>query len=84
MRRFLFMYQAFEIFLLNGKSYFFNLFKIEKAKKFINIIKNIKKDNELNFLLIENSIEHFKKIKIKSKWYKREIDSFKFFLHINK
>ena len=84
MRRFLFMYQAFEIFLLNGKSYFFNLFKIEKANKFINIIKNIKKENELNFLIIENPIEHFNKIKIKSKWYKREIDTFQFLLYINK
>ena len=84
MRRFLFMYQALEFFLLNGKSYFFNFFKIEKANKLIDSLKYIKELNKLNFLIIENPIEHLKKSKIISKWYKREIDTFQFLLYVNK
>ena len=84
MRRFLFMYQALEIFLLNGKSYFFNFFKIEKANKFIDNIKYIKELNKLNFLIVENPIEHLEKEKIKLKWYEREIDTFQFLLYVNK
>ena len=83
-RRFLFLYQAIEIFLLNGKSYFFNLLKIEKANNFMIKIKEIKIEKSLNFNIIENPKEKIEKDKIKRKWDKREINTFQFLLYINK
>ena len=83
-RRFLFMYQAIEIFLLDGKSYFFNLFQIKKTENFFFEIQIIKKDNNLNFKIIDKPIQEFEKMKIRKRWYKRQIDTFQFLLYINK
>ena len=83
-RRFLFMYQALEIFLMDGKSYFFNLFQINKAEKFFSAIEEIKKNNNLNFKITINPIKEFETMEIKTLWYRRQIDTFQFLLYINK
>ena len=83
-RRFLFMYQAIEIFLLDGKSYFFNLFQIKKTEMFFASIEEIKQEKNLNFKLIKNPIKEFEKMKIIKLWYSRQIDTSQFLLYINK
>ena len=83
-RRFLFMYQALEFFLLDGKSYFFNLFKIENAKTTIEKLKEIKNKRNIIFNIVENPCDEFKKKKIEKKWNCVEIETYQFLLYINK
>ena len=79
-KRFLLMWQAIEIYLKNGKSYFFNFLNHEKCKKILDIFKNnlITKDKirEQDF---------FKKEKIiTNEWVEERLSTFEYLLYINK
>jgi hypothetical protein len=58
-RRFLYMWQANEIFLKNGKSYYFNLFRVNKNDQFFEIMTELTK--QTNAKLIQNCKKYFKK-----------------------
>ena len=87
MRNFLFFDQAIEIFLSNGKSYFFNLYESFLCIEFINKIKsqyeNNKSDKEM-LEIIENPIEYFNKKKYCNSWLEGKITSLDYLLLINK
>ena len=64
-RRMLLMYQSFEFFCQNGKSYFFNLFKKENCDKAFKILKKINStldDKDKFEIYNENIDEEVKKI----------------------
>ena len=75
-RRYLFLFQACEIFLKNGKSYFFNFFsennKIEFFKLFDDTIKII------------DLKEDFRKKDYTQNWLKNKISTLSYLLQINK
>ena len=87
-RKFLFYNQAFEIFLYNGKSYYFNLYKEEKRNNFINQIKdklkNIKKNNKEQWEIIEDSVEYFNKNRYLNLWIDGKLSTIEYLLLINK
>ena len=64
-RRSFLMYQSFEIFCRNGKSYFFNLYKKEHCEnvfKILNVMReNLQTENKFD-LISENTSEEVKKI----------------------
>ena len=79
-RRFLLMWQGFEIYLKDGRSYFFNLFhesKYEKLKSFL--LKN----NELEPLIHKKDYLSKNKLVIEA-WEKNIISNYEFLLLINK
>ena len=79
-RKFLFYDIAIEIFLYNGKSYYFNLYHIHNINKFTKRIKEkINKEK-----LIENSIEYFEKKKYLNKWQEASLSTLDYLLLINK
>ena len=79
-RRFLLMWQGFEIYLKDGRSYFFNLFhesKYEKLKSFL--LEN----NELEPLIHKKDYLSKNKLVIEA-WEKNIISNYEFLLLINK
>ena len=78
-RRFLLMKQAIEIFLKNGKSYFFNLFKISNYIKFKEIIQQ----KELLKKLIEIPNE-FKNKEYYKEFMKKNLTTYEYILYLNK
>ena len=79
-RKFLFYNIAIEIFLYNGKSYYFNLYHIHNINKFTKGIKEkIGKEK-----LVENPIEYFEKKKYSNKWQDGAITTLDYLLLINK
>jgi len=92
------MWQAFEIFLNNGKSYFFNFYKINNCQNAFQIFKvliifkkKIKKENKYNFLVIKNSAKYFKKMNfckvnfsLIKKWMDGELSNFDYLCILNK
>ena len=78
-RRFLLMKQAIEIFLKNGKSYFFNLFKTSNYIKFKEIIQQ----KELSKKLIEISYE-FKNKEYYKEFMKKNLTTYEYLLYLNK
>ena len=85
-RKFLFYNQAFEIFLNNGKSYFFNLYKEEKRNNFIHLIKEKlkKRNNKEQWELIEDSVEYFNKNRYLNSWIDGKMSTLEYLLLINK
>lgn len=83
-RSFLYNFQAFEIFLKNGKSYFFNLFKPENLDLFYETIENLTK-NKLNIDLqiIKDYKNHFLKQEYTKKWSTNEITTYQYLLYVN-
>lgn len=79
-RRFLLMNQAIEIYLKNGKSYFFNLFKTSFLSQ---LISNLPLHNKNNVIIDYSSKEFNVNLIIKA-WYKSELSSFDFLLLLNK
>ena len=79
-RKFLFYDVAIEIFLYNGKSYFFNFYNINNKNKFVKIISEKLK----NDIIIKNSVEYFEKKKYSSKWLDGAISTLDYLLLINK
>jgi len=85
-KRFLFMLQGVEIFMKNGKSYFFNLFKFEHNSNFFKIISDIhlSSNTKYNFLIVNNLRKHFKKLEYSKKWVAGKISNLEYLLLINK
>ena len=87
LRNFLFFNQAIEIFLYNGKSYFFNLYQQTEC---IDLVKKIKEQfeayytNKEIFEIIENSIDYFSKKKYCNSWLDGKISTLDYLLLINK
>ena len=86
-RRTLLMKQSMEIFVKNGKSYFFNLFKKDLCDKvfhiFININQNLLLKNKPQFHIISKDIKLDSK-KIATLFKKGEITTYKYLLLLNK
>ena len=85
-RNFLFYNQALEIFLSNGKSYFFNLYEPYLCTEFINKLRSQcdnKGDKEM-FEIIENPIDYFNKKKYCNNWLDGKITTLDYLLLINK
>jgi len=89
-RRYIYDYRAIEIFLKNGKSYYFNLFVKENVNSFFEEIEKIQNKNNKNslnvydFLLIKDPIKYFEDNKYFFKWKKNEISTYQYLLYINK
>ena len=79
-RKYLFYEIAVEIFLYNGKSYYFNFYNIENKNKFMKIMKEKIKEE----IIIKNSIEYFEKKKYSNKWLEGKISTSDYLLLINK
>ena len=79
------MWQAIEIFLKNGKSYYFNLYLKEKVKSFFEIIDKTRSNNaENDFKIINDPIKYFGDHKYYEKWKNNEISTYQYLLYINK
>ena len=89
-RRYIYDYRAFEIFLKNGKSYYFNLYTKENLNSFFKEIEIIKEQNlknniiENDFPIIKNPIKYFEQNKYYEKWIDNEISTYQYLLYINK
>ena len=85
-RKFIFFEQALEIFLHNGKSYFFNLYREEICKKFFDDLENINnnKNNDYNFEIIKEPCDYFYKKKYTSNWLDKKLSTLEYLLLINK
>ena len=82
-KRFVYMFKAFEVFVANGKSYFFNLLTVDDYTNLVNVLK-------LKRVLPEsNVIDTPEKLKAKIKEYKAQwengvISTYKYLLYLNK
>ena len=86
-RNFLFYNQALEIFLYNGKSYFFNLYEQFLCNDFINKLKDQYENyypNREMIEIIDNPIEYFNKKKYCNNWLDGKISTLDYLLLINK
>ena len=87
-RKILFFNCAFEIFLFNGKSYFFNLYKKSQRNECIKLIKEKVKgknrENVENINIIEEPIETFSKNKYTYNWLDGKISTLEYLLLVNK
>ena len=84
-RRYIYDYRAIEIFLKNGKSYYFNLYLKEKVKSFFEILEKIRSNNaENDFKIINDPIKYFGDHKYYEKWKNNEISTYQYLLYINK
>ena len=81
-RCFVYIPQALEIFLKNGKSYFFNFIEENNLKQFYDIIMNIQDFFKLK--IIKNPKQQFFDLKITEKWEKEEITNEQYLLYLNK
>ena len=81
-RCFVYIPQALEIFLKNGKSYFFNFIEENNLKQFYDIIMNIQEFFKLK--IIKNPKQQFFNLKITEKWEKEEITNEQYLLYLNK
>ena len=79
-RRFLFMWQGLEIYLKNGKSYFFNLFS-ESTKN--NIFDYFKTDEKIKNLIRSRDFL-YKEKEITRKWAKYYLQNYEYLLLVNK
>ena len=78
-RRFLLMWQAIEIYLKNGKSYFFNFLTKENSKFILDMFKN---NNLLKDKIHEK--DFFKSQKIMTEWIEERLSTYEYLLFINK
>ena len=85
-RSFLYNNQAFEVFLKNGKSYLFNLYKEEFLSQFYTCVfdKSRLKKAKFNFSIINNPKKTFDELGFTKKWENGEIDTYQYLLYINK
>ncbi len=88
-RRFLFMSQAAEIFLKNGKSYFFNFFDENILNEFITNISEKIDNKEINFKIIsieknKKYMEEYKINQLQRNWINGDLSTLDYLLLINK
>ena len=82
-RRFLYLFQACEFYLKNGKSYYFNFFSEDNKIKFFSLFSN-KENNPYNIKIISDLKTEFKKKDYTSQWLKNKISTLEYLLFINK
>ena len=78
-RRFLLMWQAIEIYLKNGKSYFFNFLNKDKCQFILDKFKN---NNIIKDKIHEKN--YFKNQKITSEWVEERLSTYEYLLFVNK
>ena len=84
-RRSLLMYQSLEIFLKNGKSFFFNFFKINNLEKIYIFLSNINNTLPEEDKFIINSNLNKKEIKkILDLFKEGNLSTYKYLLYLNK
>ena len=85
-RSFLYNNQAFEVFLKNGKSYLFNLYKEDFLTQFYTYIidKRKLKKSKFSFSIVINPKKTFEDLGFTKKWENGEIDTYQYLLYINK
>ena len=79
-RKFLFYDVAIEIFLNNGKSYYFNFYNINNKTQFMKVMKEKISEDKI----IKKSIDFFEKKKYTNKWLDGVISTLDYLLLINK
>ena len=79
-RKYIFYGIAIEIFLYNGKSYYFNFYTYKNKNNFMNALRERIKEEKI----IINSIEHFEKKKYTNKFLEGKISTLDYLLLINK
>ena len=82
-KRFVYLFKAFEVFVVNGKSYFFNLLTVDDYTAFMNVLK------DKGVLTESKVIDTSDKLKTKIKEYKQQwenglISTYKYLLCLNK
>ena len=82
-RRFLYLFQACEFYLKNGKSYYFNFFSEDNKIKFFSLFSN-KENNPYNIKIISDLKTEFKKKDYTNQWLKNKISTLEYLLFINK
>ena len=81
-RRFLYLFQACELFLKNGKSYCFNFYSEQKKIKFFSLFTE---DNSLyNIDIIYDLKSDFKKKNYTKQWIANELSTLQYLLFLNK
>ena len=80
-RRYIYDYRAFEIFLKNGKSYYFNLYSKQILNKFM---EEIEKFTKLKNNIIKEPVKYFKEKNYYQKWIEDEITTYQYLLFLNK
>ena len=81
-RRFLYLFQACELFLQNGKSYYFNFYSEEKKIQFFSIFNN---ENDKNKIYIIYEIKSsFKKKNYTKLWLSNDLSTLEYLLLLNK
>ena len=84
-RRYIYDFRALEIFLKNGKSYFFNLYSKQNVLKFFDIIEKKKNSNKLyDFEIIKDPKVYFNQKNYSQKWKNDLISTYQYLLYINK
>ena len=81
-RRFLYIWQACEIFTKDNKSYLINFLNKTQLLSFQDLLNKLKGKN--NYKIIQNSVESFKFSKIYEKWQNSKISNFDFLNLLNK
>jgi hypothetical protein len=79
-RRFLYSFQACEIYLKNGKSYFFNFYSDEKKIDFVKIFR----DKQFNIKVISDLKTEFKNNNYTNDWLNNRISTLAYLLFVNK
>ena len=82
-RRFLYSFQACEIYLKNGKSYYFNMYSEEKKIEFFSLFSN-KEFNPYEIKIISDLKTEFKKKDFTHNWLNNKITTLEYLLFINK
>ena len=80
-RRFLYLFQACEFYLKNGKSYYFNFYSEEQKIKFFNLFNE---NNPYNINIITDLKTDFKKKEFTKLWQNNLITNLEYLLFINK
>ena len=80
-RRFIYDYRACEIFLKNGKSYYFNLYEKDNLNK---LYKELDKFKNVKDKIIPNPVKYFKDQNYYKKWIEDEMTTYQYLLYINK
>ena len=83
-KRFVYLFKAFEVFVKNGKSYFFNLLSVDDYTAFMNVLK-CKGVLNADVVVVDTPDKLKAKIKeYKSQWEKGLISTYKYLLYLNK
>ena len=82
-RRFLYSFQACELYLKNGKSYYFNFYSEEKKIEFFSLFSD-KKFNPYGIKIISDLKTEFRKKDFTNNWLNNKITTLEYLLFLNK